>query len=117
MNGIERERRVDVWEALSELFLDTELTEMTYRYVARVVLASGYTAAELRSILWNEVFPVLEPNLRSVAGVWDGYPREWLARHLEVLPFSAPSVSSCGVAEEIGACWAKVCEYLPSGHA
>ncbi|WVM93516.1 hypothetical protein ULG90_06295 [Halopseudomonas pachastrellae] len=36
------ERRVALWRALSELFLDTEPDTLTFDYVARVVLESGY---------------------------------------------------------------------------
>ena len=61
-------RRRPVWQALSDLFLDTELTEAFYRYIARTVIESGYGPAEIRGILWDEVFPVLELNLRHPAG-------------------------------------------------
>ncbi|PYD88037.1 hypothetical protein DNF23_35635 [Pseudomonas syringae pv. pisi] len=33
--------RLKIWQALSELFLDTEITDATFDYVARVVLETG----------------------------------------------------------------------------
>jgi hypothetical protein len=117
MSTEEIERRLNVWQALSELFLDTELDTATYTYVARAVIDSLYNANEICSILWNEVFPILESNLRSVTGVWEGYSREWLRQHLKMTSFTAPVFSSSEVAEDIKSCWVKVCEHLPSEYA
>jgi hypothetical protein len=36
------ERRLTIWRALSELFLDTELDTAAYARIAQVVAASGY---------------------------------------------------------------------------
>lgn len=117
MSTEEIERRLNVWQALSELFLDTELDTATYTYVSRAVIDSGYSANEISSILWNEVFPILESNLRNVTGVWEGYPREWLKQHLRMASFTAPVLSSPEVAEDIKSCWVKVCQHLPSEYA
>lgn len=65
--------RLKTWQALSSLFLDTEIDDLTYDYIARVVLETNYSPKEIHSILRNEVFPVLEANLRSVAGEWAGW--------------------------------------------
>jgi hypothetical protein len=75
--------RLDLWEALSDLFRDTEVTDLDIRHIARVIRASGVPVPEVEAILWNEVFPVLHPNLRSVTGVWTGWSREWLRAHLQ----------------------------------
>lgn len=117
MSTEEIERRLNVWQALSELFLDAELDTTTYTYISRAVIDSGYSANEIRSILWNEVFPVLESNLRNVTGVWEGYPREWLRQHLTISSFTAPVLSSPEVAGDIKSCWVKVCQHLPSEYA
>lgn len=117
MSSEELERRIKVWEALSELFLDTEIDAATYKYIARSVIESGYHADEIRSILWNEVFPVLESNLRDVAGVWEGYPRDWLAKHIRMEAIAIPSLSSYEVAEDVTSSWIKVCEHLPDQYA
>lgn len=75
-------RRRPIWVALSELFLDTELSEATCRAIARDVRASEYSPEEIQRILWDEVYPVLEANLREPAGVWDGFDTTWLERQI-----------------------------------
>ena len=72
------QRRRPVWTALADLFLDTELQEADLRHVARVLVASGYTDAEVEEILYGEVFPVCIRNMRSVAGEWAGFDTDWL---------------------------------------
>jgi hypothetical protein len=72
------ERRRPVWETLSELFLDTELQERDYRWIATSLAASGYSYSEIQAILWDEVYPAMAINLRSPAGVWAGVAIDWL---------------------------------------
>ena len=117
MSVTEMNRRLKVWQAMSELFLDTEIDVITYKYIASSVTESGYSADEIKSILWNEVFPVLESNLRSVAGVWEGYSPEWLEKHLRMKAFTTPIILPSGVADDISSSWDMVCEYLPSQYA
>ena len=115
------EKRFPVWEALSELFLDTELDEITHKYIGKVILESAYTPEEIHSILWREVFPAVGDNLRCVAGEWAGFNPEWLKeRILSVKMQDSYSLSGGGIIS-VGALiditeqeWAKVCSYLPS---
>jgi hypothetical protein len=67
------ERRLPVWHALSDLFLDTELQDEDYRYIARTLNQSGYDKAELRRILDLEVAPAFAFNLFDIAGDWEGW--------------------------------------------
>ena len=71
-------RRRPVWDALSNLFLDTELTEKDYRWIAGVLVDSAYDDAQLDYVLFNEVYPVLFWNTISVAGEWTGFDLDWL---------------------------------------
>jgi len=71
-------RRKPLWLALSDLFLDTELQDHDHKYIVRIMKASGYSLQEIEQILMLEVFPVLLPNLRSVAGEWTGFNEKWL---------------------------------------
>jgi len=71
------ERR-QLWVALSELYLDQEITEHTYRHIAHTIVATGHTFAEARAIDRQEVFPVLFQNLLTTAGVWTGWDEAWL---------------------------------------
>ncbi len=105
-------QRLPLWEAFSALFLDREPDEATFRDVARAVRASGVAIEQAEAILWNEVFPVLRWNLRSVAGEWAGWPRDWLAANLR--PCSGPARRPGGgaAAREIGRCWDRVRVHL-----
>mgnify|MGYP000238736736 CR=1 FL=1 len=103
--------RLRLWRALSDLFLDTELEESMYRHIARVIAEDQYTTEEAENILWAEVFPVLEGNLRNVAGVWAGWPDEWLLNNLKPTTSTFAPAAINGNAEgvrEIKSCWKKV---------
>lgn len=78
LSNQEIQDRRPVWVALSDLFLDTELQEHDFAFIARVMAGSPYSLAEIECILYNEVYPVCIPNLHCVAGVWDGFSDEWL---------------------------------------
>lgn len=67
-------RRLSVWCALSDAFLDTELDERAYRHMAEVIRAQDFTAAEAEAIFRDEVAPAFAYNLWSVAGDWAGWP-------------------------------------------
>ena len=66
-------RRLPVWHAMSELFLDTELQPFDYQHIAGKLRDSGYSRDELWRILQDEVAPVFSWNLLSVAGEWSGW--------------------------------------------
>ena len=69
--------RRPVWVALSDLFLDTDVS-LSYEYTAQICARSEYTLDELKQILINEVAPVVSVNLFSMAGEWAGFDEEWL---------------------------------------
>lgn len=71
-------QRKPVWIALSEFYLDTELDDSTLRHIAFTIIDSRYTFEEVKRINKYEVFPVLQYNLLSPAGVWAGFNEEWL---------------------------------------
>ncbi|WP_340202130.1 hypothetical protein [Ascidiimonas sp. W6] len=72
------EERKPIWMVLSELYLDTELQESDFIYIASTILESPYSFNEVKEINKYEVFPILQPNLLSVAGEWTGFNEEWL---------------------------------------
>jgi hypothetical protein len=67
------------WDALSDLFLDTDVSLFRDGRV-QSLSALPYTISELEQILADEVFPVCKYNLISVAGVWSGFNEDWLER-------------------------------------
>ena len=107
-----KEERLPIWRALSELFLDTEIDDTTYLYIARTVRQCGLSSSEAEGILWYEVYPVLEHNLRSVAGVWEGWSDEWLLDHLKMCEEPGSILGEALVISEIRRCWAKVNAFL-----
>ena len=76
------ENRTPVWLALSEFFLDTELTEVTVAYIARICAASPYSMKELERIMFLEVYPAFVSNLFSVAGEWAGWSEEFVRKRV-----------------------------------
>lgn len=68
------------WEALSDLFLDTDLTDQNIEFIVRRLKSTGLSASELERIYEEEVAPVCWRNLSSLpGGVWTGFDRDWLA--------------------------------------
>ena len=77
--------RRPVWLALSEFYLDTELTEMDFEQIAGIFNQSGLDRETIKEIDLYEVFPLLQWNLLSAAGVWNGFDEEWLFSNCERL--------------------------------
>jgi len=73
MDQSEIKRRIPVWCALSDLFLDTELQASSHRYVAKIITQSGFSSKEAEAILRDEVAPVFHVNLWTVAGEWTSW--------------------------------------------
>ena len=72
LTAADLDARRPVWEALSDLFLDTDIT-LSRDWRVRVLAASPYTLAELDAILRSEIYPVCIHNLFSIAGEWAGF--------------------------------------------
>jgi len=73
----ELESRKQVWVALSDLFLDTDVS-LLREHDAKILASSPYSLLQLERILTEEVCPVCKWNLFSVAGEWVGFDEEWL---------------------------------------
>jgi hypothetical protein len=66
------ERREDIWEALSEAFIDNEVD---YAFIARKV--AGVDPVRLEEIFFTEVAPYCGPNLMTpIPPVWAGFSRK-----------------------------------------
>lgn len=72
------EERKPIWIALSDFYLDTELEDYRFRYIASIVQKSPYTLEKVKEIDKQEIFPVLHANLLAATGVWNGFQEEWL---------------------------------------
>jgi hypothetical protein len=73
--------RRPVWEALSTMFLDTDVT-LDREHRAGILAASDYSVEELERILIDEVYPVCRGNLLVVAGEWAGFDPDWLTERI-----------------------------------
>lgn len=80
----DRDARIPVWIALSELYLDTDVS-VFHGAIAETLAASPYSPAELRGILMDDVHPALHANLMSVAGEWAGFDEAWLIERIEAV--------------------------------
>jgi hypothetical protein len=69
--------REPVWDALSTLFLDTDVS-LSREWRSEILAASPYTMQELEEILAEEISPVCSWNKISVAGEWAGFDPDWL---------------------------------------
>lgn len=66
-----------VWEALSDLFLDTDVS-LSRQWRVSQLAQSPYTVEQLETVLIEEVYPICKYNLLSVAGEWSGFDPIWL---------------------------------------
>ena len=73
--------RIPVWNALSDLYLDTDVT-LSHECIVRTLAASPYPLDELHEMLMYDVHPALYPNLMSVAGEWAGFDEAWLVERI-----------------------------------
>jgi hypothetical protein len=77
--------RLTAWQALSQLFLDTELDDSDISSISRQLRSTGYGLAELDRIYEEEVAPVCCRNLRALpGGAWTGFDSEWLAKAIDL---------------------------------
>ena len=75
------ENRRAVWQALSDIFLDTD-TSLSREWRARQLSQSPYSLDELEEILVTEVYPACRGNLFSIAGEWAGFDIDWLEERI-----------------------------------
>lgn len=75
--------RKQIWLALSEFYLDTELTDADLYRIAKTFHQSGFSIDTIKEIDIYEVFPVLQSNLLSAAGSWAGFDHDWLFKECE----------------------------------
>lgn len=70
--------RMNVWEAISIFYLDTELDSKDYDHILHVLSNSQIALEELKLIDLHEVFPTLQTNLAITPGVWTAFEPVWL---------------------------------------
>ena len=68
-------RRHEVWLALSEFFLDTEVS---LDFVISKLRSTGFSCEQIEHIFRYEVAPACVQNFYSAAGEWGGFDEAWL---------------------------------------
>ncbi|MDQ1091551.1 hypothetical protein QE400_000964 [Xanthomonas sacchari] len=74
--------RRKVWDALSELYLDTAV-HAQHPHIAAVLAASPFATEALWQMLRDDVHPRLAPNLLTPAGAWQGIDPDWLSAAIQ----------------------------------
>lgn len=67
---------------MSVFYLDTELTDFTIEYIAKICAESTYSIEEIEKIMFTEVWPAFIGNLWSVAGEWAGWEPEFVQQRV-----------------------------------
>jgi hypothetical protein len=118
------ELKWSLWKALSDLFLDTDLAERDYQYIALKVLETSIPPEDVVKILWLEVFPALCDNQRVSAGEWAGFDEDWLRQR--ILNVMAGREKACRPGGLLSVdrmiafteqTWERCCRYLPDSYA
>jgi hypothetical protein len=93
--------REELWVAMSDLWLDTELPEERLAEIAGIVRKSGLSRAELESVFESELAPILGANTLAPAGEWAGFDPAWVCeqarRRVGRRSFSARLLARLGV--------------------
>jgi hypothetical protein len=76
------QKRRPLWVALSELWLDTELSGEELERIARIMADSDLNIEQLRRVYLVEVAPVVSSNLVAIAGEWSGFDEQWLCSQI-----------------------------------
>ncbi|WP_292010546.1 hypothetical protein, partial [Chryseobacterium sp.] len=84
IKSINIEERKPIWIALSDFYLDTELQDSDFNYIANVFLNSSFTLEEIKHINKYEVFPVLQDNLLDAVGQWARFEEQWLIHTISI---------------------------------
>ncbi|OZB59609.1 MAG: hypothetical protein B7X39_12020 [Lysobacterales bacterium 14-68-21] len=67
---------------MTDLYLDTAITDTEISYIARVCAESPYSEKELERIMFAEVWPAFSQNLLSFAGDWAGWKEEFVQQRV-----------------------------------
>lgn len=69
--------RETVWLALSDLFLDTDVSLFSDN-ITVLLQEAPFDLATLDRIFIDEVYPVCVPNLQKIVGEWAAFHDQWL---------------------------------------
>ncbi|HVE82723.1 MAG TPA: hypothetical protein VND93_07735 [Myxococcales bacterium] len=84
------DRRVAVWEAMADHFLDTE-TRHDIPLTALRCVQAGLSIPEARDVWRYEVSPAVGFNVWDMAGEWGAWDRKWLVERIEKVRARRPN--------------------------
>lgn len=76
--------RIPAWNALSDLYLDTDVA-LSHDHIVRTLAASPYSLDDMHEMLMYDVHPALYQNLMSMTGEWAGFDDAWLLERIETI--------------------------------
>ncbi len=76
--------REQLWIAMSDLWLDTELSDARLEEIPAVIRRSGLTRDELEIVFTYEFAPFLGANPWRVGGEWRGFDPDWVREQARV---------------------------------
>lgn len=82
LDEAETNERLAIWLAISELWLDNEMSDGEVKFIAQRLAQSKYSLEELEGIYLYEVGPVVHENLRQYEGVQKTFPQNWLREEI-----------------------------------
>lgn len=77
------DQRKQLWIAMSDLWLDTELTEDAVLSIASAVRDSGLDREDLEAVFRHELAPFLGKNQQTTVGNWEGFDPDWVCRQAQ----------------------------------
>jgi hypothetical protein len=81
----------EAYTILSELFLDTEHTQLELNHLTSSLRPLEIPVPTLEHMLRYDLFPILLPNLLSITGVWQGFDEDWLLQQVQARRSAAGS--------------------------
>ena len=82
LNYTELKSREAAWYALSDLWLDNELSEFEIIQIAQTLQKTKLSKADLEDLYLYEVAPIVYFNLLSITGEWAGFEKRWLCNNI-----------------------------------
>lgn len=77
----EIDKRIPLWTAISQLYVDNEISEYDLELIVKEILKFGCSFEEAEKIFRYEVAPVCWGNIFSWS-VWNGFDTEWLTTEI-----------------------------------
>lgn len=84
------EPETQAYIALSDMFLDTEMSDWMIESIVSRLARTSLTIPTLEAMLRDTLFPILFYNILAVAGIWSGFDEEWLISEASSMVSSPP---------------------------